>query len=219
MRALTDPKRHIAKVGSQSTTSSSSCSSTASFHRQCNHELDQQFRARCNVHSCVTPSDERSAAAQPDLHSRFTFNEHYSSGEDNGNVSQTVEWLAFSPQEDDGVYDVSETFTLKTVSPQEDLHVTFTCDTTPEGSDSEPSSPPPVQDSTTQKKDSKKRRFCKMLSRPLRRSHSAGCAKDIPAHALFVEQQQNNAKKDELVRWVYFTFRFFISVTVCVWWW
>ena len=38
------------------------------------------------------------------------------------------------------------------------------------------------------KRDRNKSRFKKIL-RPIRRSHSAGCAKDVPAHALFLSQQ------------------------------
>ncbi|XP_041369241.1 uncharacterized protein LOC121383341 isoform X2 [Gigantopelta aegis] len=200
VRALTNPKHHITKVNNQSSHTSSSSSSSSSFNQKCNQDLEQQFREKCTIHTCVSSSsvhEVRSTTAHSDLHSRFTFNEHYSPRADNNNVDQTVEWSAFSPQVDDGVYDVSETFTLKTLSPNEDLHVTFTCDSTPEGSDSEPSSPQPVQGCTTPKKDSKKRRFRKMLSRPLRRSHSAGCAKDIPTHALFVEQQQQHKEKEE----------------------
>ncbi|RUS77441.1 hypothetical protein EGW08_014794, partial [Elysia chlorotica] len=45
---------------------------------------------------------------------------------------------------------------------------------------------------------SKKRRFRKILSRPLNRSQSAGCAKDVPAHALFLEKQQKKCKDDEM---------------------
>ncbi|KAK3088040.1 hypothetical protein FSP39_013838 [Pinctada imbricata] len=43
-------------------------------------------------------------------------------------------------------------------------------------------------------KDSKRRRFRRMITRPLRRSHSAGCEKDIPAHALFMQKCLDNEK-------------------------
>ena len=56
--------------------------------------------------------------------------------------------------------------------------------------------------SRTQTREQRKGRFKKML-RPLYRSHSAGCGKDVPAHALFLrhehkleKRQQTNSAKD-----------------------
>lgn len=72
--------------------------------------------------------------------------------------------------------------------------VTFSCGSSPEGSDVEVSVVTrPVEHvaNGTTKEGGKKRRFRKILSRPLNRSQSAGCAKDVPAHALFVEQHRS----------------------------
>ncbi|XP_012943716.1 uncharacterized protein LOC101862240, partial [Aplysia californica] len=89
--------------------------------------------------------------------------------------------------------------------------VTFTCSSSPEGSDGEGGSAERrVHDSSKDyntngsacaagKDAGKKRRFRKMLSRPLNRSQSAGCAKDVPAHALFMEQQRMKSKDAESV--------------------
>ncbi|XP_063423158.1 uncharacterized protein LOC134707377 isoform X2 [Mytilus trossulus] len=72
-----------------------------------------------------------------------------------------------------------------------DSKVTFTCDTSPETSDfdlhSDTKSVDSKQSYTKKDKESKRRRFKRMITRPLRRSHSAGCTNDIPAHALFVD--------------------------------
>ena len=86
--------------------------------------------------------------------------------------------------------------------------VTFSCNgSSPESSDVEASTSitaPIAPDQTfgSGKEGavtSKKRRFRKILSRPLNRSQSAGCAKDVPAHALFLEKQQKKSKDDDLV--------------------
>lgn len=79
--------------------------------------------------------------------------------------------------------------------------VTFSCSSSPDGSDGEAAA---VEMRTAEpvangKEGGKKRRFRKMLSRPLNRSHSAGCAKDVPAHALFLEQQQKKSKEAESI--------------------
>ncbi|CAL1533601.1 unnamed protein product [Lymnaea stagnalis] len=82
--------------------------------------------------------------------------------------------------------------------------VTFSCSSSPEGSDGEAATAAemrtadPVSNGTS-KDGGKKRRFRKMLSRPLNRSHSAGCAKDVPAHALFLEQQEKKSKEAESI--------------------
>lgn len=86
--------------------------------------------------------------------------------------------------------------------------VSFTCSSSPDGSDGEANGERRLsgQASNGSSKDTgKKRRFRKMLTRPLNRSQSAGCAKDVPAHALFLEQQRKKSKEAELVR-LYLTF-------------
>ncbi|KAH9514597.1 hypothetical protein Btru_025758 [Bulinus truncatus] len=75
--------------------------------------------------------------------------------------------------------------------------VTFSC-SSPEGSDGELAAEARMAEQLSNggavKEGGKKRRFRKMLSRPLNRSHSAGCAKDVPAHALFLEKQSKDAE-------------------------
>lgn len=48
-------------------------------------------------------------------------------------------------------------------------------------------------------KDSKRRRFRRMITRPLRRSHSAGCEKDIPTQNMFVHQQSEDKPEKDTV--------------------
>ncbi|GFS14544.1 regulator of G-protein signaling [Elysia marginata] len=89
--------------------------------------------------------------------------------------------------------------------------VTFSCNgSSPESSDVEASTSataPIAPDQSTSGASgkevgaavtSKKRRFRKMLSRPLHRSQSAGCSKDVAAHALFLEKQQKKSKDDSM---------------------
>lgn len=82
-----------------------------------------------------------------------------------------------------------------------DGKVTFSCDSSPETSDldltSERTSTDSKSSCTKKDKESKKRRFKRMITRPLRRSKSAGCAHDIPAHALFVGSD-NDKKRDTI---------------------
>uniref|UniRef100_A0A0B7AY01 RGS domain-containing protein n=1 Tax=Arion vulgaris TaxID=1028688 RepID=A0A0B7AY01_9EUPU len=76
------------------------------------------------------------------------------------------------------------------------------CSSSPDGSDIEVTSDMKIveQASSESSKDvGKKRRFRKMLSRPLNRSQSAGCAKDVPAHAQFLGQQRKKQKDVEIV--------------------
>ena len=44
-------------------------------------------------------------------------------------------------------------------------------------------------------RETRRARFKKIL-RPLRRSHSAGCAKDVPAHALFLRHELEKRQKE-----------------------
>lgn len=70
------------------------------------------------------------------------------------------------------------------------------CGSSPEGSDGEAGEAATAVDVS---KDVKKGRFRKMLTRPLNRSQSAGCAKDVPAHARFLQKQQTTTKEAEWV--------------------
>lgn len=95
--------------------------------------------------------------------------------------------------------DVGENACQNRSPTQESSKVVFNCDSTPENSDENSCSKSPeremMQFHIKKEKDSKRRRFRRMITRPLRRSHSAGCEKDIPAHALFL---QYNAKERNL---------------------
>lgn len=81
-------------------------------------------------------------------------------------------------------------------SGMKDSKVTFSCDSSPETSDLDLQSEIKSNESKTvyskKDKESKRRRFKRMITRPLRRSHSAGCEKDIPAHALFLESESKS---------------------------
>ncbi|BFZ20207.1 hypothetical protein BsWGS_23245 [Bradybaena similaris] len=80
--------------------------------------------------------------------------------------------------------------------------VSFTCSSSPDGSDGEANGERRLSEQAangSSKDTGKKRRFRKMLTRPLNRSQSAGCAKDVPAHALFLEQQRKKSKEAELM--------------------
>lgn len=80
--------------------------------------------------------------------------------------------------------------------------VTFSCSSSPDGSDGEVGGDRGLSGHVangTGKDMGKKRRFRKILTRPLNRSQSAGCAKDVPAHALFLEQQRKKSKEAEVV--------------------
>ncbi|KAL5012658.1 hypothetical protein ScPMuIL_011209 [Solemya velum] len=79
--------------------------------------------------------------------------------------------------------------------------VVFDCDSTPENSDENSHKSPDremLQFHTKKEKDSKRRRFRRMITRPLRRSHSAGCEKDIPAHALFLQYNAKDRNMDSM---------------------
>ncbi|GFN82810.1 hypothetical protein PoB_000931600 [Plakobranchus ocellatus] len=91
-------------------------------------------------------------------------------------------------------------------NPDGSQAVTFSCNgSSPESSDAEASvsaTAAAALDQAATGKDgaitSKKRRFRKILSRPLNRSQSAGCAKDVPAHALFLEKQHKKHQEEDL---------------------
>lgn len=76
------------------------------------------------------------------------------------------------------------------ISPKEKIRVTFTCESSPEISDEDNHAHTQTtenKNSSRKAKESKKSRFRKMITRPLRRSCSAGNPKDVPAYALFLQ--------------------------------
>lgn len=74
--------------------------------------------------------------------------------------------------------------------------VVFSCDSSPETSDIDINGDKRLTESksvsTKKDKESKKKRFKRMITRPLRRSHSAGCEEDIPVHALFLDSDRHD---------------------------
>ncbi|XP_046576232.1 LOW QUALITY PROTEIN: uncharacterized protein LOC124284213 [Haliotis rubra] len=195
VRQLTNPKHHISKVSSASpmspTSTSPSCATSprqSSVDRPQTSDICTDFQAKCTVRrACVTrgKSDDVTTSQSRFKLGRLRRTRQRSS---EGDSVETVE-ASNSSVGDDGIYDVSESIPLKSPPYHVEHHVTFTCDTSPDGSDTEHTTHKPQEEVTPCKKDSKRRRFRKMLTRPLRRSHSAGCAKDIPAHALFLQHQ------------------------------
>ena len=139
------------------------------------------------------------------------------SGGDDSNLSKssTVSSLCSAQDLDEGCRDVRRRCVKKSAtttvlnSSHHHHHVSFDCDSTPDMSDNEASAESSAaalattlttmkerkkgdkegdKDKEKEGKEGKKRRFGKkMLPRPLRRSQSAGCAKDVPAHALFLQ--------------------------------
>lgn len=73
--------------------------------------------------------------------------------------------------------------------------VVFNCDSSPETSDLDINADKRLTESksvsTKKDKESKKRRFKRMMTRPLRRSHSAGYEEDVPVHALFLDSDRH----------------------------
>lgn len=94
-----------------------------------------------------------------------------------------------SPADSFGSTDCEKSFdSCVSVSSSSGNRPTFHCDSSTEASETE-SYPTQVstnkeQRYTKKEKDSKKKRFRRMITRPLRRSQSAGCEKDIPTHFL-----------------------------------
>jgi hypothetical protein len=75
-----------------------------------------------------------------------------------------------------------------------DNKAVFTCDSSPETSDLDFNSETKLTEATTvyskKDKESRRRRFKRMITRPLRRSKSDCCDKDIPVHAMFIDSER-----------------------------
>ncbi|XP_021340940.1 uncharacterized protein LOC110441944 isoform X2 [Mizuhopecten yessoensis] len=133
-----------------------------------------------------------------------------SSGTNSTDIDEAVE-ISFGSNDDEGL-DVKEISFDSTSSGLRDSKVLFHGDSTPEDSDQE-STPTQVSKSSTlygQKyvkkdkdtqatKESKRRRFRRMITRPLRRSQSAGCEQDIPAHALFLHRTDEASPEKDTI--------------------
>lgn len=102
--------------------------------------------------------------------------------ESNLSQSSTVSSLLGSNELDEGCRDVNVRVRKSATA------VAFSCDSTPDGSDNDASEEIAAVkgEGDRREKESRKGRFRKMFSRPLGRSQSAGCAKDVLAHALFL---------------------------------
>lgn len=84
--------------------------------------------------------------------------------------------------------------------------VTFRCDVKG-GSDGESdcrSTESVCSGSSSKERGSISKRFKRMISRSLRRTKSAGCAKDVPAHAMFLAESQFRQRHNTV------SFNFFI---------
>ena len=117
------------------------------------------------------------------------------SGDSNLSKSSTVSSLCSAQDLDEGCRDVRRRCVKKSATTTVlncHQHVSFDCDSTPDMSDNEASeesaAAAAAKEGKKEKEGKGKRRFGKkMFPRPLRRSQSAGCAKDVPAHALFLQ--------------------------------
>lgn len=132
-------------------------------------------------------------------------------------IDEAVE-ISFGSNDDEGL-DVKEMSFESSSSGMRDSKGLFTCDSTPEDSDQESALTPGGKSSTQygQKlakkdrdsqavKESKKRRFRRMITRPLRRSQSAGCEQDVPAHALFLQRTEEGSPEKDTVSQKIFLF-------------
>ncbi|XP_025111776.1 uncharacterized protein LOC112574751 isoform X3 [Pomacea canaliculata] len=114
--------------------------------------------------------------------------------ESNLSQSSTVSSLLGSNELDEGCRDVNVRVRKSATA------VAFSCDSTPDGSDNDASEEIAAVkgEGDRREKESRKGRFRKMFSRPLGRSQSAGCAKDVPAHALFLRHNPGDKGIDTL---------------------
>lgn len=99
-------------------------------------------------------------------------------------ISRTKAQDCSSPVDSFGSTDCDKSFDSVSSGNRPSFH----CDSSTEASESESQTSQvslnKEQKYTKKEKDSKKRRFRRMITRPLRRSQSAGCEKDIPTHFL-----------------------------------
>lgn len=107
-------------------------------------------------------------------------------------INRTKAQDCTSPMDSFGSTDCEKSF--DSVSSSSGNKPSFQCDSSTETSESEllatPVSTHSEQKATKKEKDSKKRRFRRMITRPLRRSQSAGWEKDIPTH--FMEKSTDD---------------------------
>lgn len=107
-------------------------------------------------------------------------------------INRTKAQDCTSPMDSFGSTDCEKSF--DSVSSSSGNKPSFQCDSSTEASESElhatPASTHSEQKATKKEKDSKKRRFRRMITRPLRRSQSAGWEKDIPTH--FMEKSTDD---------------------------
>ncbi|KAK6195756.1 hypothetical protein SNE40_001115 [Patella caerulea] len=193
MRQMTNPTKH--RMSSDSSSGSvSPTSRVLRGSRKSSLELPEQFNEKCTVQHRYA---SRSSRSSTDSHSKSLLSPDIEEQESEifyfEDKSDSSKDSSKNDQADDGICDVTE-FTIK-MSSNEEFHVTFTCESSQEGSDCEAKSP--VDTKSKKVKESKKGRFRKMIPRPLRRSHSAGCAKDIPSHALFLQYDEKNTESME----------------------
>ena len=82
-------------------------------------------------------------------------------------------------------------------SPVSKSELSFTCDSSVDAPEYELLSPQPVEETTVlnkKEKETKKQKFKRMITRPLRRSQSACCENEIPSHALFLDSKGNKVR-------------------------
>lgn len=163
-----------------------------SSSRQLNNELDvdnavdylaNEMDRKCMIHSC---SAQFSKNAKRGF--RLTKSRH---SEPSVEIDEAVDMSVGSNMDEDG-YDVQEIPVEIQNHDTNAQKVVFTCDSSPGDSDHE------AVPKVVCKKETKKRRFRKMLPRSLRRSHSAGSAKDIPSHALFLQYKTDDPERKEV---------------------
>ncbi|XP_033729065.1 uncharacterized protein LOC117318148 isoform X2 [Pecten maximus] len=133
-----------------------------------------------------------------------------SSGTNSTDIDEAVE-ISFGSNDDEGL-DVKEISFDSTSSGLRDSKVLFHGDSTPEDSDQESTLTQGNKSSalygqkyvkkdkdTQAVKESKRRRFRRMITRPLRRSQSAGCEQDIPVHALFLHRTEEVSPEKDTI--------------------
>ncbi|XP_064616198.1 uncharacterized protein LOC135480314 isoform X2 [Liolophura sinensis] len=205
IRQLTDPKsfqnvklphlsmhhqrmRPVQVATSSSTTLPSSQSEQALSSRVTEKRLSSDMDKKCSLlHSastssnCECPQSKGSWQCAKSLHHTYT-----SDGRGVLQRDDAVEVSCSSCYEEDlGIDNDSPP-----ISPKDKVRVTFTCDSSPEISDEDNHAHTHTtenKNSSRKAKESKKSRFRKMITRPLRRSCSAGNPKDVPAYALFLQ--------------------------------
>jgi hypothetical protein len=86
-----------------------------------------------------------------------------------------------------------ETSDFEITSETREGRVTFSCDSSPETSDSSEVNSEKTHRYTKKEKESKRSRIKRMITKPLRRSKSDCCEKNIPRHAMFLDSDSSKA--------------------------